>query len=98
MPRVTRILLAVLAAIIFVPAFCALFGAITMWLWNWLMPAIFHLPAIGFRQAVGLLILSHIFFKGNHFGKPGKRQWKREKIRERMREKNPAPASSPTAN
>lgn len=35
----------------------------TMWLWNWLMPNIFELVEIGFRQALGLNILAGIFFK-----------------------------------
>jgi hypothetical protein len=33
-------------------------------LWNWLMPAIFKLPAIGFWQAVGLLVMSCLLFGG----------------------------------
>ena len=36
---------------------------VTMLLWNWLMPAIFSLPTIGFFKSVGLLALSFIFFK-----------------------------------
>jgi len=35
----------------------------TMLLWNWLMPAIFGLPSIGFFKSMGLLALSYIFFK-----------------------------------
>ena len=89
LPRGARIALMVLAGVVLVPAFFALFGAVTMWLWNWLMPAIFKLPVIGFWQAIGLVILSHILFKGNKFGKSGKRQWKKEKIRERMGEERP---------
>jgi hypothetical protein len=88
-PRGARIALMVVAGVVLVPAFFALFGAVTMWLWNWLMPTIFKLPTIGFWQAVGILALSHILFKGNRFGKPGKRQWKKEKIRERMGQEGP---------
>jgi hypothetical protein len=40
------------------------FGFVTMYLWNWLMPVIFHLPEITFWQTVGLLVLSRIFFGG----------------------------------
>ncbi|HET6558590.1 MAG TPA: hypothetical protein VFG54_14825 [Prolixibacteraceae bacterium] len=40
------------------------FGFITMYLWNWLMPAIFNLPAITFWQTVGLLILSRLLLGG----------------------------------
>jgi Ca2+/H+ antiporter, TMEM165/GDT1 family len=35
-------------------------------LWNALVPAIFNLPTITFWQAIGLVILSRIFF--GHFG------------------------------
>jgi hypothetical protein len=37
-------------------------GTVTSGLWNALMPAIFGLPAIGFWQAIGLLLLSRILF------------------------------------
>jgi hypothetical protein len=49
------------------------FGWIVMYLWNYLMPAIFGLPAINFWQAWGLVVLSHILIKpgyGPHGG-PG---------------------------
>jgi hypothetical protein len=78
-----------LAAMVFIPAFLALFGAVTMWLWNWLMPAIFKLPAIGFWQAVGILILAQILFKGGHFRSAGRRRWKKERIRHQMGEEGP---------
>lgn len=41
-----------------------LFGAITMYLWNWLMPELFHLPYINYYQAFGLVLLSKILFGG----------------------------------
>ena len=41
-----------------------IFGSIVMLLWNALMPVIFNLQAINFWQALGLLILSKIFFGG----------------------------------
>ncbi len=71
------------------PAFLALFGAVTMWLWNGLMPAIFKLPEIGFWQAVGLLLLAQIFFKGGHAGRAGRAHWRKAKLRERMHEDEP---------
>ena len=40
------------------------FGYITMWLWNALLPEIFHLPEITFWQSLGILILSRIIFGG----------------------------------
>jgi hypothetical protein len=81
--------LVIAAVVLLAPAFLALFGAVTMWLWNWLMPPIFKLPEIGFWQAIGLLLLAQIFFKGGHAGRAGKAHWRRAKIRERMREDEP---------
>lgn len=40
-----------------------IFAFPTMWLWNWLMPAIFGLTKITFWQALGINILSEILFK-----------------------------------
>jgi len=58
-------------------------GGVTMLLWNWLMPAIFGLPALGFLQAFGLLALARILVggfsrhRGGHWG--GKHyQWRRQ--------------------
>ena len=42
----------------------AAFSFITMFLWNGVMPDIFHLPVITFWQALSLLILSRLFFGG----------------------------------
>lgn len=44
-------------------AFVAI-GFITMYLWNWLMPVLFHLPEITFWQTAGLLILSRLLLGG----------------------------------
>lgn len=49
-------------AIVLVAA--ALFGLVVMHLWNWLMPALFGLHAVTYWQAIGLLILSWILFRG----------------------------------
>lgn len=49
----------------------AVFSAIVMFLWNWLMPAIFGLTTINFWQALGLFILARILFGGFGFGKRG---------------------------
>ncbi len=43
--------------------FVALLTIPTFVLWNWLMPDIFGLPKIGILQALGLNLLSMIFFK-----------------------------------
>lgn len=66
-------------------------GFVAMLLWNWLMPMIFGLTALNFWQAIGLLLLSRIFFgrlggaremlhrgmgKGRHSGNPLHEKWK----------------------
>ncbi len=54
--------------------FLVLLGAVTMILWNWLVPVLFAGPAISFWQALGLITLSKILFSGwgkgswNHYG------------------------------
>jgi hypothetical protein len=89
----------VVAFIVAVTGLLALFSAVTMWLWNALMPAIFKLPRISFWQAVGLLILAQIFFKGGHANRAGRNQWRKAKLRDRMRgeETEPGPHSRTTA-
>jgi hypothetical protein len=71
--------------IIGAPCVFILWGGVTMWLWNALMPVIFKLPEIGFWQAIGLLILSQFFFKG-HIGRAGRGQWRKHQIWKHMRE------------
>lgn len=41
-----------------------LFGFVIMWLWNWLMPAVFGLPVLTYWQAVGLFILLKLLLGG----------------------------------
>ena len=57
-----------------------LFGYVTMYLWNWLMPDLFNLKTIDFTQAIGLVILSKILLGGMHMRGSGgwgqKRFWK----------------------
>ncbi len=71
---------------------CVLFVGIAigygvMSLWNWLIPDLFHGPVINFWQAIGLFILSKIFFGskpgGGSHGGWKRHQWK-EKLRDRM--------------
>lgn len=55
-------------------------GVAVMLLWNWVMPAIFvGARAIGYWQALGLLILSRILFGGfrGHGGWHGRRHWRK---------------------
>ena len=50
--------------LIFVTIVVAGFGSAVLYLWNWLMPPIFGLPAITYWQALGLLGLSWLLFGG----------------------------------
>jgi hypothetical protein len=47
-----------------IAAFIAIGGAIVMYLWNWLVPALFGLRSITFWQALGVLVLCRILFGG----------------------------------
>jgi hypothetical protein len=61
---VVRVLVAL---VILLPAV----GLGVFYLWNWLMPALFGLHAVTFWQAVGLVGLSWILFRGPRLGRPG---------------------------
>jgi hypothetical protein len=37
----------------------------TMWMWNWLMPELFHLREITFGEALGVQMLSALLFKSH---------------------------------
>ena len=94
----SRILRALKIAAIAVVAI-AVFSAVTMGLWNALMPALFGLREISFWQALGLLILSKVLFggfrgrsgPGMHFRRRMMERWEhmtpeeREKFRQGMR-------------
>jgi hypothetical protein len=64
-----------------------LFGNIVMWLWNALMPVIFHLPIITFPQALGLLVLSKILFSSFRGGGPGR--WRGGRLRQKWMDMTP---------
>jgi predicted membrane chloride channel (bestrophin family) len=71
----------VLKILLFAALAIPLFGFLIMWLWNWLMPALFGLHAIRFWQALGLVILSKILFSGFQ-ARPGyERNWQMRFIR-----------------
>jgi hypothetical protein len=57
---------------------------LTMYLWNWLVPALFHGPIITLGQTFGLLVLSRILFGG--FGGGRSKGWaaRRKAWRQRM--------------
>ncbi|MDJ0364511.1 hypothetical protein QMK33_05055 [Hymenobacter sp. H14-R3] len=77
--------------------FAALFVVVavfaTMSLWNWLMPMIFHLPALNFWQTLGLVVLSRIltggFGRGGQGGRSRWAAWKRQ-TQERLEAFSPA--------
>jgi hypothetical protein len=75
-------------------AIVAVFSAVVMLLWNWLMPTIFGLTTICFWQALGLLILCRIFFgrigwknrvrnMGHHHHNPIREKWQKMSEEER---------------
>ncbi len=50
---------------LFIPLALLAMSAVVMWLWNWLLPALFAgVASITLLQAVGLLALSRILFGG----------------------------------
>jgi|SRR6516164_5660455 hypothetical protein len=55
------------------------FGLLTMMLWNWLLPGLFGLPAIGFWQALGLLVLARVLVGG----RGGRQLYWRARMQER---------------
>jgi Ca2+/H+ antiporter, TMEM165/GDT1 family len=63
--RATKKLVGIIIGVLFfIPLVIFLFGEAVLHLWNWLMPTIFHLGAITFWQAVGLMILGWLLFGG----------------------------------
>ena len=77
-------------------ALALVFGLVLMYLWNWLMPEIFGLPAITFWQAWGLVVISHILFKSGPLCEHTDHReptWKR-----RLREKYREPGCHPEAD
>jgi hypothetical protein len=80
-------------------------GAVTMALWNALLPAIMSMPRISFWQALGLMLLSRLLFGGFRGGCG--RGWRRgpwprftadmtpeerDRLRQELRDKCHAPA------
>jgi hypothetical protein len=70
----------ILMGIVIGSAAVMLIGFIVMNLWNAILPAVIHVSAITFWQAVGLLLLSKILFGGFRGGWGGgrRRQWKEQ--------------------
>lgn len=63
-----------------------LLGLVVMLLWNAIIPDLFHGPVIGFWQAVGLLVLSHLLLRG--WGRwRYANGWRHERWRRRLEQK-----------
>ncbi len=77
----------IMGAIFFGTAFIILASFVTMWLWNWLMPAIFSLGTITFWQAAGILIFSKILFSGGCHGQQWHSERRKKYWHSRMEEK-----------
>ncbi len=73
----------------FVIAGFLLLGLVVMGLWNWLVPVLFHGPFITFFQAIGLLVLSRILFRGFCGMKGGRHGWKGAQWKEKMEKMTP---------
>ena len=63
MKTIVAIILGLLAFVVSACVLGAIVALPTMWLWNWLVPTIFHLPTITVWQAWGLLFLSALLLK-----------------------------------
>jgi hypothetical protein len=59
---------------------------VTMLLWNALVPSLFKGPTLGYLQALGLLILSHLLFRGGRGWRCGG-GWRSHRWRMRFAEK-----------
>ena len=75
-------------AILFGIAALFLFPLLVKALWNWLMPAVFHLGMITYWQALGILVLSKILF-GGFRGRPGPHRYWRRRMMERWAHMTP---------
>ena len=81
----------ILKAIVFAAVAVFVMGFVSMQLWNWLIPDLFHGPIITFWQAFGLVVLSRIFFHGliggrGHCG--GRGHW-RKRWQEKLQNMTP---------
>jgi hypothetical protein len=59
-----RIIGLVILGLIGAVAIALLLGYVVVWLWNWLMPALFGFNTITFWQAVALMVLARILIGG----------------------------------
>jgi hypothetical protein len=79
-------ILIIFGGIIVIAGFIVLFGFVFMWLWNWIMPNIFGLPAVSYWEGWGILILAYILFHSKHgSGWVGERH-RKHKLRRKMQD------------
>ena len=84
----------IIKGILFVLAAATVMSMAVMYLWNWLVPVLFAGPVITFWQALGLLVLCRILFRGffgmrgGHRGGPMGHHW-RKRWEEKYRNMTP---------
>jgi hypothetical protein len=66
----------------------ALFGLLTMTLWNWLAPELFGGRTLSFWQAIGVLVLARMLVGGRGFAGGRHMEWRR-RLAERWHEMTP---------
>src|SRR5271157_2380268 len=66
----------VILGVIGAALFALVFGWLVMILWNWLMPAIFHLGEITYWQSFGIVILAKLLFGAIGGHGRGRGPWK----------------------
>ena len=67
MNKVFALLAAIALAFVIVVGIAILISFPVMWLWNWLMPAIFGLKVITWTQALGLMVLSGLLVRSGSY-------------------------------
>ena len=70
--------------LLFAALFLTVAVFVTQALWNWLVPELFHGPAINVGQTIGLLVLSRILFGGFRGGGAGSWAQRRKAWQQRM--------------
>jgi hypothetical protein len=76
----------------------ALFGWVTMLLWNWIVPETFGLKSLTYWKAWGLFLLCSILFKGVGSSSSGEGKRSERKRKEQLRrymEEEPEPTEKP---
>lgn len=69
--KALAVLVAILGLALMVVGLSALFALPVMWLWNALVPVLFHGPQVTFMQAWGLGLLCGFLFKSTGGAKSG---------------------------